>query len=94
MLPPAVRSSLAFAIVNVFIPTGNALAMEAMGHVAGTASAVVGTLSLLSGSLLAMVVDAQLESSVTPMSAGFVSYGTLAWAFVLWAERAPAPAVD
>lgn len=92
MLPPAVRSSLAFAIVNVFIPTGNALAMEAMGHVAGTASAVVGTLSLLSGSLLAMVPT--LESSVTPMSAGFVSYGTLAWAFVLWAERAPAPAVD
>lgn len=78
-----------FALVNIFIPTGNALAMEPMGHLAGTASAVVGTLSLLGGTLLGMLIDGLLESSVTPMSIGFLVYGGLAMLSVLWASRSP-----
>jgi DHA1 family bicyclomycin/chloramphenicol resistance-like MFS transporter len=85
--------TVVFALVNVFIPTGNALAMEAMGHLAGTASAVIGTLSLLGGSLFGMLADSTLENSVTPMSAFFLAYGAMAMLSVLWAEHAESPAM-
>ena len=74
-----------FALISIFIPTGNALAMEPMGHLAGTASAVIGTFSLLGGTALGFLIDATLETSVTPMSFGFLIYGSLAMLSVVWA---------
>lgn len=81
--------TIIFALLSVFIPTGNALAMEPMGRLAGTASGVIGTLSLLGGTLLGILVDSTLQSSVTPMSIAFFVYGSLAMLSVVWAGRAP-----
>lgn len=79
--------TMIFALLNILIPTGSALALEPMGRIAGTASSVVGTLSLLGGTLLGMLIDSRLEGSVTPMSAGFLAYGSLALIAVMWADR-------
>ena len=68
-------------------PTLTSLAMEPMGHMAGTASAVVGMMSTAAGAGLSAVIDSQIDSTVTPMAAGFVVYCTIALGFALWAYR-------
>ncbi len=73
--------------VAVLMPTGNAIAMQPMGHLAGTASAVIGTFLMGGGSLLGAIVDSRLESSVTPMSVGFLVYGIMALVCIRWARR-------
>lgn len=64
----------------------NALAMENMGHIAGTASAVIGAvptfISMAIGSLIARAYDA----SVVPLAAGFAVCSLLALAFMAFAE--------
>jgi len=71
----------------LLIPNFNTIAMLPMGHIAGTASAVVGTLSLAGGALIGSVIDSQFEDSVSPLVFGFAILGALAVSFVLMAER-------
>jgi DHA1 family bicyclomycin/chloramphenicol resistance-like MFS transporter len=65
----------------------NSLALEDVGHVAGTASALIGTVTLFGGSLLGSLVDRTVSTSVTPFAAGFLVFGLLMVAFVVWAGR-------
>lgn len=71
----------------LLIPNFNTIAMLPMDRIAGTASAVIGTVSLAGGALLGALLDRLYATTVTPLAAGFVGYGIAALAFVLWAER-------
>lgn len=82
--------ALLFALVNVLIPTGNALAMNPLGRIAGTAAAVIGAMSVVGGTLLAMIIERVLEDTVTPMSLGFLAYGVLVLTAVLFGAKAEA----
>ena len=64
-----------------------AMAMEPMGHIAGTASSAQGFISTIAGSLLGFFIGQQFNGSVTPMAVGFALCGLLAIAAVLFAER-------
>lgn len=61
----------------LLVPNINSLAMEHVGHVAGTASSVIGALQIAGGALLGSVLDRMLDGSVTPMTLGFLGYGVL-----------------
>ncbi|MCP3853820.1 MAG: multidrug effflux MFS transporter [Actinomycetia bacterium] len=74
-------------------PLLQAQAMEPMGDLAGTASAVIGTLSLGGGALLASLVDRSIAGSVTPLALAYAGYGALSLGFALWARR-PEPAAS
>jgi len=76
-----------FSMHALLIPNFNTVAMLSVGHVAGTASAVFGTVSLAGGALLGSVIDRQYRDTVTPLTRGFLIYGLLALASVAWAER-------
>ena len=67
----------------------NSLAMEDVGHVAGTASAVIGTVTTVGGSLLAALIDRLVDDSVVPFALGFFGYGLLMVGFAVWARRPP-----
>jgi DHA1 family bicyclomycin/chloramphenicol resistance-like MFS transporter len=69
-------------------PTLISLAMEPMGHIAGTASAVVGMMSTAAGAGLSALIDSRIGSTVTPMALGFSVYCSIALGFALWAVRA------
>ena len=69
-------------------PTLISLAMEPMGHMAGTASAVVGMMSTAAGAGLSALIDSQIDSTVTPMALGFSVYCSIALGFALWAASA------
>lgn len=63
------------------------MAMEPMGHIAGTASSAQGFISTTGGATLGFVIGQQFNGSTVPMTTGFVLMGLAALVFVLFAER-------
>ncbi len=64
----------------------NSIAMEPMGHIAGTASATIGTVSFVIASLLSSIVDRAIGDSITPFAAAFVGYALLAILASRWGQ--------
>jgi len=64
-----------------------AMAMEPMGHIAGTASSAQGFISTIGGSLLGFAIGQNFNGSATPMALGVMVMGGLAISFTLIAER-------
>ncbi len=64
-----------------------ALAMEPLGHVAGTASSVQGFVTTVGGALLGFAIGQQFDGSTMPMSLGYVLLGALAMVIVAITEK-------
>lgn len=64
-----------------------AMAMERMGHIAGTASSAQGFISTTFGSLTGFFIGQQFNGSAAPMAVGFLSCGLAALVAVLFAEQ-------
>ena len=64
-----------------------ALAMEPLGHIAGTASSVQGFVSTAGGALLGFYVGQHFNGTTVPLALGFFCYGLVALLLVIWAER-------
>jgi len=71
----------------ILIPNFNTLAMDPMGKVAGTAAALIGTISTALGAALGFVLDRTFDGTILPFAGGFLVYGIIAAGFVIWAER-------
>lgn len=72
----------------------NSVAMEPMGHIAGTASATIGTISFVAASILSSFVDRIIGDTVTPFAASFVAYAVLAIMATTWARSGTQIAAD
>lgn len=71
-----------------FIGTNfNALAMDPLGHVAGTASSVLGFMQTFGGGVLGAAIAYLYDGSVVPLIAGYVGLSLGALGFVLLAEK-------
>lgn len=66
-----------------------ALAMEPLGHIAGTASSVQGVISTTGGALIGFLIGQHFDGTTFPFLVGFASSGAAALAVVLWANRQP-----
>jgi len=65
----------------------NALAMEPLGHVAGTASSVLGFMQTLGGGLIGATIGQAFDGSTLPLAAGFTTVALLSLGMVLVAEK-------
>jgi DHA1 family bicyclomycin/chloramphenicol resistance-like MFS transporter len=65
----------------------NSIAMEPLGHVAGTASSVIGFLQTVGGGVIGAGIGQAFDGTVTPLAAGFCAVSVLALLVVLFAER-------
>ena len=65
----------------------NALAMEPLGHVAGTASSIQGFVTTTGGAILGFTIGQQFDGSVVPLTAGFFALGVTALIAALITER-------
>ncbi len=63
------------------------MAMEPMGHIAGTASSVQGFISTITGALLGFGIGQAFNGTTVPLTLGFALLSSLALVVVLWAER-------
>jgi DHA1 family bicyclomycin/chloramphenicol resistance-like MFS transporter len=73
-----------FALI---VPNFNAMAMEPLGSVAGTASSLIGAFTTLTGALCGLAVGQSFNGTVIPLAAGFLTLGSLTLLVVLWTER-------
>jgi len=65
----------------------NAIAMEPLGHVAGTAASVQGFVSTIGSGLLGAAIGLSFDGTLTPLAAGYFILGLIALVLVLIAER-------
>lgn len=65
----------------------NSIAMEPLGHVAGTAAATQGFLTTLGGGLIGALVGQSFDGSTVPLAAGYFFTGAVAIVLVLIGER-------
>jgi DHA1 family bicyclomycin/chloramphenicol resistance-like MFS transporter len=64
-----------------------ALAMEPMGHIAGSAASVQGFISMLVGAFAGFTIGRAFDGSVVPLAVGTLVCGLAALGLVAWAER-------
>ncbi len=65
----------------------NAMAMEPMGHIAGMAAAVTGTLSSLVALVFASIAGRYYDGTFTPVAIAFLLFSLFALFWSEWAER-------
>ncbi|WP_114361835.1 multidrug effflux MFS transporter [Ciceribacter lividus] len=65
----------------------NSLAMEPLGHVAGTASSVLGFMGTVGGSLIGAAIGQAYDGTALPMVAGYFTVSLIGLVFVLVAEK-------
>jgi DHA1 family bicyclomycin/chloramphenicol resistance-like MFS transporter len=78
---------LTFFFVGVLFGNFNALAMEPMGHIAGVAAAVIGSLATIISSVLGWALGQAYDGTVRPMIAGFAVLTLFASLSMFLAER-------
>jgi len=76
-----------FFCVGTLVGNLNALAMQPMGHIAGSAAAVIGAASTTISTVLGSLVGQSYDGTVLPLALGFAVFGALSLLFYLWAER-------
>jgi DHA1 family bicyclomycin/chloramphenicol resistance-like MFS transporter len=69
------------------MPNFNAIAMEPLGAVAGTASAVLGLVTTLGGAVIGMLVGRAFNGTVLPLELTYLISAGIALVAVLWAEQ-------
>jgi DHA1 family bicyclomycin/chloramphenicol resistance-like MFS transporter len=72
---------------GLMVSNFNSMAMEPMGHIAGTASSVQGFISTTGGALLGFLVGQQFDGTTLPLGIGFTLFALLAIVCVLFAEK-------
>jgi len=82
----AVLQGLTMFCFGLIAGNFGAMAMEPMGHIAGTASSAQGFISTTVGASLGFLIGQQFNGSAAPMTIGFFALGLMALAFVLIAE--------
>ena len=69
------------------MPNFNAIAMEPLGAIAGTASAVLGLFTTLGGALIGIAVGRAFDGTVRPLGLTYLVCALATLAAVLWAEN-------
>jgi DHA1 family bicyclomycin/chloramphenicol resistance-like MFS transporter len=77
-VPPIFVFCLAMAAllptIAILMPDSNTAAMLPLPHVAGTAAALLGTVSTAGGALLGSLIDSRFDGTITPFAQGVLLY--------------------
>ncbi|WP_207806961.1 multidrug effflux MFS transporter [Parazoarcus communis] len=69
----------------------NTLAMEPMGHIAGTASSMIGFCTTVGGALIGLGIGQLFDGSVAPLLAAYVVLALIALVITVYTERPTKP---
>jgi DHA1 family bicyclomycin/chloramphenicol resistance-like MFS transporter len=83
--PFAIGLTLVTSLFALMMPNLNTAAMIPMGKIAGTASAIIGTVVTAGGALLGSLIDQAYDGTVIPMTFGFAALGAVALGLSRWA---------
>lgn len=65
----------------------NALALDPLGEVAGTASSLIGAFTTLIGAVGGALIGQAFDGTIMPLTAGYFGLSTLTLLIVFWTER-------
>lgn len=71
-----------YGFLGLIIPTSAILALEEHGAMAGTASALMGTLQFATGAIVMAITGLFVDGTGLPMVAGIAGSAAMTWAFV------------
>ncbi|MDR6293332.1 DHA1 family bicyclomycin/chloramphenicol resistance-like MFS transporter [Inquilinus ginsengisoli] len=74
-------------LFSLTVPNFNAMAMEPLGAIAGTASSVIGSYTTIASAALGALVGQAFDGTVVPLGFGYFGLGACALLVVLWTER-------
>jgi DHA1 family bicyclomycin/chloramphenicol resistance-like MFS transporter len=74
-------------LASLTLANFNAMAMEPLGAIAGTASSFTGFYTTLIGALLGGIVGQAFDGTVLPLAVGYLSFSILTVLVVLWTEN-------
>ena len=83
----AITQCLIFFFFGMIGSNFSAMAMERVGHIAGTASSVQGFVTTIGGTTIGIIVGQSYDGTTLPLALGFVGGGVLALVSVLVTER-------
>jgi DHA1 family bicyclomycin/chloramphenicol resistance-like MFS transporter len=83
----AVLQAVAMGCFGLSSSNFSAMAMEKMGHIAGTASSVQGFTSVTVGAAIGALIGQHFDGTTVPLNAGFLFAGVVSLAIVLVTER-------
>ena len=76
-----------FFFIGFVFGNFNALAMEPLGHIAGAASSVIGSVAMFISLALGTVIGQFYDGTVLPLVTGFAVLATVSFAVMTWVER-------
>lgn len=79
--------ALAHFFFSLTLPNFNAMAMQPLGDIAGTAASFVGFFTTVAGALCGLVIGQAFDGTVLPLAIGFCLLNGLGLAVVLWTEQ-------
>jgi DHA1 family bicyclomycin/chloramphenicol resistance-like MFS transporter len=82
--------ALTMACFGLIGANAGALAMEPLGHIAGTASSLQGLITTVGGALIGFAIGQSFNGTTLPFLIGFTLCGGAALLASLWANRPPA----
>lgn len=74
-------------LISFAMPNFNALALQPLGEIAGTASSFLGSYTTILGALGGYLIGRAFDGSVLPIGIGYATLGALALVVVAWTER-------
>jgi DHA1 family bicyclomycin/chloramphenicol resistance-like MFS transporter len=80
-------TALTFSVLGLISSNFNTLAMEPVGHVAGSASALFGATTATGGAVLGGFIARAFDGTTLPFAIGLTLAGAGMIVFVLWTER-------
>ena len=80
-----------YGFLGLVLPASSVLALDAHGSIAGTASALMGTLQFMTGAAVMAVVGLFVDGTARPMLAGVAGAGALTLVMALVTLRGGAP---
>lgn len=87
-LPFMIFTTMTTMLLFGFINTNStAIALEPMGHIAGTASSLINTIGVSGGAFLGGLVGRLYDGSVVPMATGYFIFACVALIAAFWGER-------
>jgi DHA1 family bicyclomycin/chloramphenicol resistance-like MFS transporter len=87
LLAFVVLQGLTMACFGLASANLGALAMQPMGHIAGTASSIQGTVGTIGGALLGLAVGQSFNGTILPMIGGFACFGAAGLTVLAVTER-------
>jgi len=77
----------AFFCIGILFGNFNALAMDPLGHIAGVAASVIGSLTTFMSLLLGTAVGRAYDGTILPLVGGFAALGIASFAVMRFVER-------